>query len=129
MPKVSLASCCTVLREIATIQISQTRSPLNQTHKSTRLKSTRKNKKIHLLNVTFTNKYQSTLDGPDEWAKCRIFSHHCPQVRVRLSKKKKVMFLPAIIDDGSIGPFRIENGVTMDSQVYYAFLNKHYLPW
>ena len=129
MPKLFLASCCTVLREIATIQISQTRSPLNQTHKSTRLKWVRKNKKIHLLNVTFTNKYQSTLDGPDEWAKCGIFPHHCPQVRVRHQQDRRgVMYLPTIIDDGSTRLFRVENGVMVDSQGYYAFLNKHFLP-
>ena len=72
MPKLSLATCCKVLREIATIQVSQTRSPLNQTHKSTRLKWVRKYKKMDLFNVTFTNKW--------------ISSHHCSQVQVHLSK-------------------------------------------
>ena len=38
------------------------------------------------------------------------------------------MFEPFIIDDGGIRPFRIENGVTIDSWGYYAFLNKHFLP-
>ena len=35
------------------------------------------------VHVILTNKYQSTLDGPDEWAKYWISSNHCLQVRVR----------------------------------------------
>ena len=35
---------------------------------------------------------------------------------------------PAIIDDGVIKPFRIENGVKIDSWGFYAFRNKRYLP-
>ena len=34
MPKLSLATCCKVLQEIATIQKSKTMSPLNQRQKS-----------------------------------------------------------------------------------------------
>ena len=40
-----------------------------------------------------------------------------------------IMFWPAIIDDGSIRPFRIEIGVKIDSRGYYALVNKHFLPW
>ena len=32
------------------------------------------------------------------------------------------MFGPAIVDDGSIRPFRIKNGVTIHSRGYCAFL-------
>ena len=39
------------------------------------------------------------------------------------------MFWPAIIGDSNIRAFRIENGVKIDSRGYYAFLNKHFLPW
>ena len=46
-----------------------------------------------------------------------------------ISKKRRVIFWPAIIDDGSIRRFRIENGVKIDSQGYYVFLNKHFLTW
>ena len=38
-----------------------------------------------------------------------------------------VMFWTAIIDYGSIRPFRIENDMKIDSQAYYVFLNKHFL--
>ena len=37
------------------------------------------------------------------------------------ARRRGVMFLPAIIDDGSIRPFRIENGVTIDSQGFMRF--------
>ena len=69
MPKLSVEICCKVLRERATIQKSKTRPPLNQWHKSKRLKWVRKCKKMDFSNAIFTNKCQATLDGPDEWAK------------------------------------------------------------
>ena len=122
VPTLPLVTCCKVLREIAVIQKSKTRSPLNGTHEPIRLKWVRKYKKIDLFNVIFTNKYHSTLDGPDEWAKYWISSNHCSHVRVRHQQgRRRVMFWPAITDDGSIRPFRIENGVTIDSRGY-AFL-------
>ena len=56
----------------------------------------------------------------------------CPTIVLKFeyawARRRGVMFLLAIIDDGSIRPFRIENGVTIDSQGYYAFPNKHFLP-
>ena len=70
MPKLSLEICCKLLRERATIQKSKTRPPLNQRHKSKRLKWVGKYKKMDFSNVIFTNKCHATLDGPDEWAKC-----------------------------------------------------------
>ena len=83
MPKLSLAKCCKVLQEIATIQKSKTKSPLNQRHKSKTLKWVRKYKKMHFSNVIFINKCHATLVESDKWAKCWISSHHCPPVRVR----------------------------------------------
>ena len=72
MPKLSLATCCKVLQEIATIQKSNTMSPLNQRHTSNRLKWVRKYKyKMHFSNVIFINKYHNcTLVESDKWAKC-----------------------------------------------------------
>ena len=60
MPKLSLATCCKVLQEIATIQKSKTMSPLHQRHKSKRLKWLRKYKKMHFSNVIFINKCHAT---------------------------------------------------------------------
>ena len=61
MPKLSLATCCKVLQEIATILKSKTMLPLNQRHKSKRLKWMRKYKKMHFSNVIFINKPHATL--------------------------------------------------------------------
>ena len=68
--KLSLATCCNVLQEIATIQKSKTMSPLNQGHKSKRLKWVRKYQKMHFSNVIFINKCHATLVELDKWAKC-----------------------------------------------------------
>ena len=78
---------------------------------------------MNFSSVIFTSKCYGTQDGPDEWAKCYISSYHSSPVRVRHQQGRHV------IDGGSIRPFRIENGVKIDSQSYYAFLNKHFLPW
>ena len=50
-------------------------------------------------------------DRPDEWAKGRISFHHCPPVRVRhlLGKGEPI---------NDMGPFRIEDGVKIDSMDY-----------
>ena len=69
MPKLSLAKCCKVLQEIATIQKSKTKSPLNQGHKSKTLKWGRKYKKKHFSNVIFINKCHATLVESDKWAR------------------------------------------------------------
>ena len=70
MPKLSSATCCKVLQEIATIQKSKTMSPLSQRHKSKRLKWVRKYKKMPFSNVIFINICHATLVEPDKWVKC-----------------------------------------------------------
>ena len=70
MQKLSLAKCCKVLQEIATIQKFKTKSPLNQRHKSKTLKWVRKYKKMHFSNVIFINKCHATLVESDKWAEC-----------------------------------------------------------
>ena len=58
---------------------------------------------MDLSNVILTNKCHVNLDGTDEWAKCCIFSHHCPPVRARHQQGKEgVMLWPAVIDDKTI---------------------------
>ena len=80
--------------------------------------------------ATVTNKCHATPDRPDELAKCWISSHHYPPVRERHQQGEGgIMSWPAIIDDSSIRPFRIEIGVKNDSRGYYALVNKHFLPW
>ena len=69
MPKLSLAKCCKMLQEIATIQKSKTMSPLNQRHKSKTLKWVRKYKKMHFSNVIFINNvilpWLNQISGPN----------------------------------------------------------------
>ena len=69
MLKLSLAKCCKVLQEIATIQKSKTKSPLNQRHKTKTLKWVRKYKKMQFSNVIFINKchdpWLNQISGPN----------------------------------------------------------------
>ena len=41
----------------------------------------------------------------------------------------RVMFWAAKVGDRKIGPFRVEDGVKINSESYCAFLNKHFRPW
>ena len=67
--------------------------------------------------LIFTKKCHATLVGSDKRMKCWILSHHCPPVRVRHQQGRgEIIFWPAIVDDGSIRPFRIENHVKIGSQ-------------
>ncbi|KAF4684661.1 hypothetical protein FOZ60_007429 [Perkinsus olseni] len=50
----------------------------------------------------------------------------------RMKRQQKgggVMFWAGIIDDIVVGPFRVENGVKMDSKAYTELLSKNFLPW
>ena len=119
---------CKVLREIPTIQKSKTRPPLNKRYEPKRLIWVRKYEKMDFSSLAFTNNFRGTLVGPDELAKCWIFFHHCLPFRILHQQGRgEVIFWPAIIDDGSIRPFRIENDVKIDSWCYYALLDKHFL--
>ena len=69
MSKLSLATCCKELQEIATIQKSKIMSPLNQRHKSKRFEMGEKLQE-NASNVIFINKCHATLVESVNWAKC-----------------------------------------------------------
>ena len=93
MPKLTLATCCKVLQEIATIQKSQTMSPPNQKLKSKRLKCVRKYKKMNFSKAIFINKCHATLVEPDISG---------PNARLLLYRGH---VLASHLDDGSLRPF------------------------
>ena len=39
------------------------------------------------------------------------------------------MFWAGIVNDELVGPFKVENGVKINSETYCAFLKKNFLPW
>lgn len=39
------------------------------------------------------------------------------------------MFWAAIVDDELVGPFRVQDGVKVNSEGYCTFLKTNFLPW
>ena len=106
MPKLSLTKCFKVLQEIATIQISKTKSSLNQRHKPKTLKWVRKYKKMHFSNVIFINKCHATLVESDKLGQMLdLLPPLSSSSSTSSARGARVMFWLAIIDDGSIRPF------------------------
>ena len=86
--------------------------------------------KTDFSSVIFTDECRTTLDGPDGWARGWISCNDSAPVRARRQQGGGgVIFWAATVDDSIIRPFRVEDGVKIDSEGYCAFLNKHFRPW
>ena len=67
------------------------------------------------------------LNRPDGCAKGWISFNDSAPVRARQQQGGGgVMFCAAIVGDSIIGPFRVVNGVKIDSEGYCAFLKKQF---
>ena len=115
MPKLSRATRCKALREVATVQKPKRNPPLNQRHKARRLEWATKYMKTDFSRVIFTDECRATLNGPDDWARGWISLHDSPPRGQQGGGG--VMFWAAIIGESIIGPFRVEDGVKIHSQV------------
>ena len=86
--------------------------------------------KCDFSTVIFTDECRATLDGPDCWTQGWLREGQAEQVRLRRQQGGGgVMFWAGIVNDELIGPFRVEDGVKINSENYCEFLNDHFLPW
>ena len=86
--------------------------------------------KTGFMNVIFSDECRATLDGPDGF--CRGWLNNgqrCPTCLRRQQGGGGVMFWAALHGKKLIGPFRIENGVKMNSSAYINLLNSNLLPY
>ena len=121
---------CRVLRQVAKVKKSKKRPPLTQQHREKRVEWAKKYMKLDFSKVIFTDECRATLDGPDGWASGWIRDGHSAPTRKRRQQGGGgVMFWAAIIKDELVGPFRVENGVKINSETYCDFLKKNFLPW
>ncbi len=67
MPKMSRATRCKALREVAVIRKSMRNPPLKQRHKDKRMEWVKKYMKTDFSSVIFTDECRARLDGPDQW--------------------------------------------------------------
>ena len=110
------------LREVASVRKAIRHPPLKQRHRDEGLEWVKKYMKTDFSSVTFTDKCRATLDEPDGWAGGWIFWKDSAPVRVRRQQGGVgVMFWAAIVGDGIIGPFRVADGVKLDSEAIVPF--------
>ena len=123
LPGVPRSTRCSVLREMAKVRKAEIRPPLNKKHKLKRQDWARKYLKTDFSKVLWTDEMRVTLDGPDGWARGWISNGHRAPLRLRRQQGGGgVMVWAGIIKDELVGPFRVENGVKMNSQTYCQFL-------
>ncbi|KAI5609841.1 interferon-induced protein 44-like [Silurus asotus] len=114
---------CAILRDMAKVRKAESRPPLNKTHKLKRQDWAKKYLKTDFSKVLWTDKRRVSLDGPDGWARGWIGKGQRAPVRLRRQQGGGgVLVWAGIIKDELVGPFRVEDGVKLNSQSYCQFL-------
>lgn len=123
LPGVPRSTRCSVLRDMAKVRKAETRPPLNKTHKLKRQDWAKKYLKTDFSKVLWTDEMRVTLDGPDGWARGWISNGHRAPLRLRRQQGGGgVLVWAGIIKDELVGPFRVEDGLKLNSQTYCQFL-------
>lgn len=126
----SRSTRCRILREAARSVKPIARPLLNNTHKEKRISWANKYMKTNFQDVLFTDEARATLDGPDGWAKVWVPIGGSRPYRLRRQQGGGgVMFWAGIIGDELVGPFRVPEGVKINSKSYSAFLEENLSPW
>ncbi|KAJ1109037.1 hypothetical protein NDU88_006406 [Pleurodeles waltl] len=114
---------CAILRDMAKVRKAERRPPLNKTHKLKRQDWAKKYLKTDFSKVLWTDEMRVSLDGPDGWARGWIGKGQRAPVRLRRQQGGGgVLVWAGIIKDELVGPFRVEDGVKLNSQSYCQFL-------
>ena len=120
---------CSILNTIGTVKSALKQPPLKPHHKVARLDWAKSYMKVDFSRVMFTDECRATLDGPDGFARGWVVFKQSPPIRLRRQQGGGgVMFWAALHGENLIGPFRLENGIKMNSATYTAFLNDKVLP-
>ncbi|KAJ1120314.1 hypothetical protein NDU88_008488 [Pleurodeles waltl] len=114
---------CAILRDMAKVRKAERRPPLNKTHKLKRQDWAKKYLKTDFSKVLWTDEMRVSLDGPDGWARGWIGKGQRAPVPLRRQQGGGgVLVWAGIIKDELVGPFRVEDGVKLNSQSYCQFL-------
>lgn len=118
------------LKKIGSVKKKVSTPVLSKTHKEKRVLWAKKYLKQDFNKVIWTDECRATLDGPNGWAKGWLLSGQNPQHRFRRQQGGGgVMFWAAIVENEIIGPFRVRQGVKLNSKNYCEFLECNFLPW
>jgi transposase len=114
---------CKVLRELGQVKKAQTRPRITAQHREKRLNWARTYQKCDFSKVLWTDEMRVTLDGPEGWARGWVMNGQQPPIRLRRQQGGGgLMVWAAIYDNQLIGPFRVPDGVKLNSQNYCDFL-------
>ena len=130
VPTPCKTSRCKILKTMANVRKPKKQPPLTKIHKEKRLQWARKYLKLNFKTVMFSDECRATLDGPDGF--CRGWLRHGQQTTVRLRRQQGgggVLFWAAIYKSHLVGPFRVNDGVKMDSTYYCQLLKDKLLPF
>lgn len=121
---------CKVLKKFATVKNRVTGQFLSKKHKEARLNWAKKYIKTNFAKVIFTDESRVTLDGPDGWTRGWVYNGRQSLYRIRRQQGGGgVMIWAGIIGNEVIGPFKVEEGVKLNSVNYCAFLAQNFKPW
>ena len=86
--------------------------------------------KLDFSQVVYSDECRATLDGPDGFAKGWI-RHRIlfSALAARQQKGRGIMFWAAIHGENLVGPFRIDNGIKINSETYRNLLKIKFLPY
>lgn len=129
-PMVSRETRCKALRKFADVKNRIKKPILTKKHKEKRVKWAKKYMKTDFRKVLFTDESRFTLDGPDGWARGWV----CKQRDSRQFVKRQqggggIMIWAGIVGSELVGPFKVEDGVKMNSKSYCDFLEQNLFEW
>lgn len=121
LPGALRSTRCLILRDMAKVRKAETWPPLNKTHKLKRQEWAKKYLKTDFSKVLWTDESDS---WRTRWMACGWISngHRAPLRLRRQQDGGGVPVWAGIIKDELVGPFRVENGLKINSQTYCQFL-------
>lgn len=121
---------CRILQKLGRVRKAASTPPLNSTHKSKRLAWAKEHMKTDFSKVVFTDEARVTLDGPDGWSKGWMLNERAVPGRLRRQQGGGgIMIWAAIVGNELIGPFKVDDGVKLNSENYCKLLQSVFFPW
>ena len=80
--------------------------------------------------IIFTDECRATLDCPDGWRRGWVtVPKSVPTLMRRQQGGGGVMFWAAIVGNCLVGPYKVDEGLKMNADIYSQFLNQNFFVW